>query len=186
MTEILATLRTGRYSGSMHQPGVGTTHLEFDVVNGLQLAGTTPLDFTHFSLPSSGEHIHRLSLPEQIARKIHAFSETTYVNGRGGFNCRAFLGYVMGWDADIKIGADAHRAYHGNYVSPTNTRSSLPYLIGQEDGGITQHAVLGIEEPGMSLSVAGHECPLIIANNSDLLRAFGGTAMLEVTSIADA
>jgi hypothetical protein len=183
MSETLLTLETGRFNGSMHQPGVGTSYLEFDVVKGLQLPHTAPLEFVHYSLPNVGNDIQQLSLPEDTAKKIYDFSETTYVHGTGDFDCRAFLGYVMGWDTKITTGVP--RACRGDYVGPADTKNNLPYFISQEDGGMSPHAVLGIEQPGKSLSVAGFEYSLIIADNADLLRVFGGFALIEVMKIED-
>lgn len=165
----------------MHHPGVGSTQLEFDAVTGLQLPSTAPLDFTHFSLPTSGEDVYRLSMLASIAQKVYEFSKATFVDGRGQFDCRAFLGYVMGWDAEITTGV--RRNYYGKFVGPEETHNSLPYLLAQKGEDVTPHAVLGIDQGGKSLSVVGLEYPLIIADNASLLRAFGCYALLEVSEI---
>ncbi len=182
MKEVTVLLQTGRYHGFLDQPEVGITRLKFDVVNGLRLPNTDPLQFSHFSLPNEGSVTQRLSLPEDMAKKIYDFSEETFVNGRGNFDCRAFLGRVMGWDVDISPGVQ--RNYFGRYVKPKRTCNSLPYLIAPNDSSIT-HAVLGIDKPGKSLGVAGFECPLVIAKNTDLLRSFGSVAMFEVKGVED-
>lgn len=181
MPSVSLSLETSRFSGHMHHPAVGTTYLEFDVIKGIQLPNTAPLTFVHHLLPTTGNDIQQLSLSESTAKKVYDFSEATYVKGRGNFDCRAFLGYVMGWDRNITQGV--YRSYYGDYVGPADTKSDLPYLMPHEDGGLSQHAVLGIEQPGKSLSVAGYESSLIIADNTGLLRAFGGFALLEVTDI---
>jgi len=62
-------------------------------------------------------------------------------------------------------------------------RTDYLILYRNETGGATPHAVIGIDQPGMSLGVAGYEQPLVIANNADLLRVFGGFALLEVKHI---
>lgn len=160
-------------------PGVGTSSIGFEVVKSMRLPSTTPLEFTHFSPPTIRTTLHELEIPETIAKNIYSFSDATYVHGRGNFDCRAFLGYVMGWDSDITLGVC--RTYLGNYVSPQNTRNGIPYIVSQVDGGTVPHSVLGIGQSGKSLSVAGVESPLVIADNADLLRVFGGFALLEVT-----
>jgi len=181
MSEISILLRTGKFSGDMHQPGVGISKLEFDVVKGIRFPNRAALNFNHFSLPNQGDSTTALTLPEDVVNRIYSFSEDHFVNGKGSFDCRSFLGYVAGWDTEAATGVV--RAYHGNYVRAADTKNGLPYLVSQRDGGATPHAVIGIDQPGMSLGVAGYEQPLVIANNADLLRVFGGFALLEVKHI---
>lgn len=88
----------------------------------------------------------------------------------------------MGWDADISPGIE--RSYLGYHVKPKDTKNNQPYIMAIDDEKII-HAVLGIDSPGKSLSVASFECPLIVARNKDLYRAFGGRVMLEVTNFED-
>lgn len=73
----------------------------------------------------------------------------------------------MGWDLDISPGIE--RAYYGKEVKPKKTRKGLPYLIAPRDNCIT-HAVLGIDQTGKSLSVAGFECPLVLPKTPIYLR----------------
>jgi hypothetical protein len=182
MKEVAVLLRTGKYCGYLEQPEVGITQIKFDVVNELRLPGAEWLKFAYFSLPNEGNKAQKLMLLEDIAKRIYDFSQATFVNGRGNFDCRAFLGRIMGWDADISPGVE--KLYSGHYVQPSQTKNCLPYLISPKDNCIT-HAVLGIDRPGKSLSVAGVEGPLVIAKNTDLLRAFGGIAMFEVIKAED-
>ncbi|PLS82066.1 hypothetical protein CYG49_00320 [Candidatus Saccharibacteria bacterium] len=183
MSEVTVSLRTGHYAGEMHQPGVGTSKLEFEVVKGLQLPGSTPLEFEHHMLPNEGDSAIELALPEEMALKLSAFSEACFVEGRGDFDCRAFLGYVMGWDKTIKT--NTNKNYMGNQLSASETKAGLPYLIMQSDAALTPHAMMGIDQPGQSLGVMGFECSMGIANNNDLVRAFGGVALLEVTKVEE-
>jgi hypothetical protein len=182
MNELDVSLHTGRFRGYLNQPEGEFTKIKFDVVKSLKLPNTDPLFLTHFTLPNTGDKMQRLSLSEDLAKRIYDFSEETFVNGRGGFDCRTFLGYVMGWDADISPGIE--RSYSGYHVKPKDTQNNLPYIMAAEDEHIA-HAVLGIDQPGKSLSVGGFECPLIVARNKDLYRVFGSRVMLEVTSFED-
>jgi hypothetical protein len=180
-TTIMFT--TGQYQGEMHQPGVGTTELNVDIVNGIRMSGRRDLIFRHFLFDAPGDDLHKVNLPQEIAERIYDFSERKYVNGSGDFDCHGFIGYVMGWDCDIVAGAN--RIYNGTFVEADQTEAGIPYLISNGDGGESPHAVLGIDQPGKSLSAGGYECPLIIAENEQLLRAFGGTALLRVSSIEE-
>lgn len=69
--------------------------------------------------------------------------------------------------------------YSGPYVRPENTRPGRPYFL---EGG-TVHMTLGIDRPDESLSVLGHEGPLVVARNVDLLKAYGSTALFEITQL---
>lgn len=152
------------------------------IVTGVQLPGNRSLDFSHFTPKDYGVPVIRnLTFTEDIAKRIFDFCERTYVNGEGGFDCHGFLAYAMGRTRDVVRGSKWN--CYGSYVQPEDTISGLPYLIAQEEDGEPPHSVLGAEQTGRGLSVASTEGPLIIADNADLLKAFGGFALLEVERV---
>lgn len=178
MRERVLSVETGHFTGNIFEPSVGRTRLEFEIATGMAVSRRNKLSFTEYMLPTINSSEVTLKLQKSVAKRIFTFARQTYVNGRGDFDCRAFLGYAMGWDAEITTATQ--RTYQGPYVGPDETQNGKPYLIVQKDNGVTPHALLGIDLPSKSLSVVGYESPLIIADNRDLLKAFGGFALMEI------
>lgn len=183
MRDALLTIETGHFIGNIFEPSVGRTRLEFEIATGMTTSFRNKLRFTDYLLPTTDTSVFTLRFNKSVAKRIFVFAKQTYVDGRGDFDCRAFLGYAMGWDAEISTATQ--RIYQGPYVGPDETQNGKPYLIVQKDGGVTPHALLGIDQPSKSLSVVGYESPLIIANNGDLLKAFGGIALMEIQATTE-
>jgi hypothetical protein len=181
MKKVETLLFTQHHETEMHQPGVGSTRLGFEAVKGIQLPNTAPRIFSHYLFDSSGaETAERIQLPEEKAERLLKFSDDHFVDGKGDFDCRAFLHFIEGWEDEVKTGVP--KLYYGSSVRPEDTLPAEPYVV--EAKGPTPHAMLGIDRPSHSLSVAGYEHSLIVAENMKLVRAFGGTALCHVDAVA--
>ena len=92
----------------------------------------------------------------------------------------------MGWDDAVTVGKP--RNYFGGRVDPEDTKPGLPYMIPRDpQAGVgVAHAFFGHDQPGKSLSVISYESPLVIADNAQLMQAFGGAALLEITHSEEA
>jgi hypothetical protein len=181
MKEVEAHLFTQHYEAEMYQPVVGTTQLGYEVVRGIQLPRTTPRIFSHYLFRSTGaETTEKIRLPKEKAERLLKFSDDHFVNGKGGFDCRAFLHFIEGWEDEVKPGVS--KLYYGSTARPEDTLPAEPYVVDAGANEPTPHALLGIDRPGHSLSVAGYEHSLIIAENKKLIQAFGGTALYHVDS----
>lgn len=181
MSRVPVSFKTGYCKVSLRREGVGSSSIGVRVVTGIQIADSEPSIFRYFGLPSRNEEWLTLSLPEEMSARVGRFCDASFVRGEGEFDCRSFLGYVMGWDVEPAAGVE--RRYLGTYVSAQETKPDRPYLMSSQDKGDIRHAVLGIERPGESLGVLHYERPLVIARNIDLLQAFGSTTMLEVAKV---
>lgn len=175
--EIPLTLHTRRERATMKMPSVGITRMSYAIVKRMQLPDSAPVTLERSLFPLKTQ---QLLLPGDIATRIYNFSQEAFVEGgHENYDCLVFLRAAMGW------GLHGRQAYSGTFVRPDETQNGLPYVMSTPKyGNRSQHAVLGIDQPGISLGVAAREGPLIIAKNTDLLRVFGSTSLLEVNSVS--
>ena len=186
MSEITISLETPDFSGLLETPGVREVPVAFKVVTGLQLPDSSPLLFKHYIPEVSGVSYDTITLPEAKAQRVANFALAHFVHGARDFDCRSFMGYVMGWDDAVTVGKP--RNYFGGRVDPEDTKPGLPYMIPRDpQAGVgVAHAFFGHDQPGKSLSVISYESPLVIADNAQLMQAFGGAALLEITHSEEA
>lgn len=198
---VLVGFQVQQASGYKDEPGVGKTHVTYQVVTGLRIPDRPPLRFIHHLYPSLGKlpspKIVFLPFLQDMADRLYEFSTEVFVYGRDRFNCFTFLSFLMGWIDTIEptVSATAQTPngveYQGSRgpdvinklqvvqaTEPNATKELTPYLVSRNQN-VYPHALLGIG-PDKNLAVAGPDQPLVIADNAMVLTAFGGVELLEV------
>lgn len=188
-------------SGYKDEPGVGKTHVTYQMVTGLRIPDRPTLRFIHHQYLSLGKlpspKIVFLPFPQDMADRLYEFANEVFVNGRDRFNCFTFLSFLMGWidtiEPTISVTTRTTNGieYQGSRgpdvisklqvvqaTKPNATKELTPYLVSRNQS-VYPHALLGIG-PDKNLAVAGPNQPLVIADNAMVLKAFGGVELLEV------
>jgi hypothetical protein len=158
------------------------------MVKALQLPHSPVRTFRHNVLLGNGPPGEQeIRLPESMAQRLLDFCEVKYIRGlfRGGrdFDCKDLLHFLVGWEGSMR--SRANTGYTGTLIDPEKITPAQPYAVVATDESFP-HTFLGIDEPAHGICVAGYESPLIIAQSNDIVRAFGGCALLQITELAGA
>ena len=162
--------------------GIGDHPVKMEMVVGLQLGSKPPITFRHFLLNLGTKSSTTMELPNQVALRLQDFCQQHYVDGKDNFDCQSLLFHVMNWQHGAIPVRKNVNIRHSVYQAKA-LQSGKPYAIFKESMPHFPHYMLGIPRPGYSLGVGGHNQPLLIARNVDLLKTYNGTDIVAIHKV---
>ena len=176
-------LQTRPYSALLSILGGKKVAVQAEEVVAVQVGRQSVVDFQHVRPGKASKSSQEIDLSQIMAERLQAFCRKYYVDGRGNFDCRTFMLYMMGReDGEITKNRVAH-GFVGNPMSPNASTIGKPYLIPSPSEEEPPHCIIGVLRAGYSLGVMGVKGPLLIARNDHLARIYNSPVIAEVTSV---
>ncbi len=116
---------------------------------------------------------------DSVIKNIADFYERTI--GKYGeipyYNCHTFAGYTAGLIDDVRP-CIIDYGENANYqsIAADMLEPGKAYTI--DSDGTFMHSIVGLNRPDYSLGVRGNSGPLVVAKNTDLVQAYGGSSIV--------